>query len=771
MYKLMSNNYARMKCISLMIALCPFYFHISQAAFPLERDVREIVGISQPKRWIVFMERRASKCLSDMVAQSPTSLVHAFRCMIHSGVISRCLMRFYEPPCILIQKYPNILKFADHNNLYFKKSIQVVVHREFTVNITMVQCNMPTVLWNGLGYIKMYFEIAENKFKGPHPPVTVITLHNAVTIKFNTGQSYSAVIKFDVVQKLGMTDHPQMRENAMYFPWGDFLVTCFQIKVDVKARLSLGIITCMACNALVYDRPNERLPIIMKIRNISQAQRVVGSTFQVYLVITDYDYQQKSHMTYVPIYRKTAAFNLSRNEYHILSFDNNTHCYGHSFSARLCVYTYYTTNSEKMRFTLTDLNFKGKYEGSNFAAGVFLFDTFGETVVKLMEFNRDLPSIENTDFEIIGTKMQVAIFVYSDFASLSLKFSMSKTNCNILLASKTYISYSGYILPVEDTTHVFHVNQPSQDFSEYDDCFQFQFLAFEFEITIKFPQNTQVLMATNGYKFDRKNHHPCRTDIKAFAGEYHVKNMNGEYLDRQKIVSFIKYLNVSECFPNTYMQIRIKWLPCKLPCRYLDLKNTCYFENDLKIMWHDNDNDTCDICEKIYASCDPVLLKNNVSISIGLKPKLCLSLDLTISNPMLKKSPSMGLALNNNNMISRIPDFAGLVYAWVSSNKCVMEIPTAALNTDDRYNFQKQNVVLDAVKAAYRGDVLYYRLSSLRLVSWEEAARYCHDIEAFLLTIHSLEEYQFIKETFLQSHDTLVLYVGLKRKVIKVMNW
>ena len=164
-YDLMCNNYAGMKCISLMIALCPFYFHISQAAFPLERDVSEIVRLSQPKRWIVFMERIASKCLSDMVAQSPTSLVHAFRCMFHRGMLSRCLMRFYGPPCILIQKYPNVLKFADHNRYYFQESIQVVIHREFTVNVTMVQCNMPTVLWNGLGYNKMYFEIAEKNSK------------------------------------------------------------------------------------------------------------------------------------------------------------------------------------------------------------------------------------------------------------------------------------------------------------------------------------------------------------------------------------------------------------------------------------------------------------------------------------------------------------------------------------------------------------------------------------------------------------------------------
>ena len=772
MYKLTSKNYAGMKCVLLVIASCCYYVYISNAAFPLEQDVKNIVTNSQPKRWIVFMERIGSKCLNDMKTKSPTSLMYILRCMIGKGMFKRCVMRLFRQPCILIQKYPNILEFVDLDNDFRQKFIQIFIHRQFNLNITMVRCNKPAVRGNGMGYHSIYFEIGEKKFRGPHQAVTVIIFQSTVRIKFNTGRSYSAVIEYDVVQNPNKTNHPQMRENVLYFPWGGSLVICFQIKVDVIARLSLRIITCTICNVIVYDGPNERLPIITKISNTRQARWLVGSTFQVYVVITNDISREKSNITYAPIYRKTSVFNLSKNKYHELIFDNHTYCYGHSFSARLCVYTYNTVNPEKIRVTLTDLNFTGRYQGSSFAAGVFVFNYFGETLVKLMQFNGNLPLLESTDFEIIGAKILVAIFVYSYFASLSLKFSMASTNCNVLLVTKDFISYSGYITPMDDTPYAFHVNRPSKGFSKCKrctSCFRFQFLEFEHDMVINFPEDTQVMMTTNG--FHSNGYHPCRTYIKATTGEYHVKNRNGKYLYRQRIVSSIKFLKVSDCFPNTYMQIQIEWLPCKLPCRYIDFERKCKIEKAPEMMWHDNDDGTCNICEKRYALCDLVFLKSNVSFSIGLHPKRCLSVDLSIGNRKLKGAPTMVLALNKYNMVSRIPGFTRLVYAWVSSNKCVMEIPKAVLHTDDRRMFQNRNNKLDGVKAAYWDDVLYHHLSSLRLVSWEKAARYCHDIGAFLLTIHSLAEYQFIQAAFLQSHDTSVLYVGLKREVMKAIIW
>ena len=50
-------------------------------------------------------------------------------------------------------------------------------------------------------YLLIYnvFAIGEKRFIAPHQAVTVINTHNAVRVKFNTGQSNSAVIAYDIV--------------------------------------------------------------------------------------------------------------------------------------------------------------------------------------------------------------------------------------------------------------------------------------------------------------------------------------------------------------------------------------------------------------------------------------------------------------------------------------------------------------------------------------------------------------------------------------------
>ena len=139
------------------------------------------------------------------------------------------------------------------------------------------------------------------------------------------------------------------------------------------------------------------------------------------------------------------------------------------------------------------------------------------------------------------------------------------------------------------------------------------------------------------------------------------------------------------------------------------------------------------------------------------------------TQPMLVcGSPAMMLVLNENNMISRIPNFTGWIETSVCSYKCIMEIPKAAMYTD--HSFAKQRVTLHMVKTAYWGGVLYYHLSSLPASSWQTAAQSCQDIGAFLLTIYSLTEYRFVQNTFLQSFDSSISYIGLKREVITVIN-
>ena len=109
------------------------------------------------------------------------------------------------------------------------------------------------------------------------------------------------------------------------------------------------------CKLLVYDGPTGKLPIIMKSNGTYKSQRIIASTFQVFVVLIEDVHQQKTVMSYAPIYMNTAVYNLTMKDNVEINFDNRTYCHGYSSYASLCVFTFYTSGS-KIRFSLKDIS-------------------------------------------------------------------------------------------------------------------------------------------------------------------------------------------------------------------------------------------------------------------------------------------------------------------------------------------------------------------------------------------------------------------------------
>ena len=432
-----------------LLLLYNFHSHTTQAAFPLERDIAELSGISPPKQWTCFMERVARMCLNGMKTKVHMTLTDTLKCMIKKDS-SQCEHR-HNPVSDVICILPNVLKYRGGS---FR--IQIFVHRQFSLNVTVVdvkqyQLNRP------------YFVVNGNEYTGKNFS-TILSSDSRMEIYFsrNTAAGF-ANIEFGVAQTLHATNYHPIEANIMYIPWGYFLATCFRIKVDISARLALDNITCSsACKLIVYDGPNEKLPIIFKIEK-ERFQRVLASTFQVLVVVIDIRDHQQALLTYTPIYKTTTEINLSIEEHHQQSFDNHTWCYGHSWSARLCVYTFHISTRNKIRLSITDLKLQGWHGHRDVAlrAGVGVADHLPRATENLLEI-RSWYGSKNPyrEIVIIGNKMHVLIFVYSVFASLTLTFSVSTLNCTILLAFKNYISYSGYIAPTDHTLHDFQITQP-----------------------------------------------------------------------------------------------------------------------------------------------------------------------------------------------------------------------------------------------------------------------------------------------------------------------
>ena len=362
--------------LSLLLLHC-ILCHFTQAAYPLERDVDELTLISPSKRWIPFMERLARICLNDVKIKQFMTSIDALKCMTIRDTTSQCLATRYISGCILTNIHPNFLKYKYILPLYGGLPIQIIVHTQFSLNITLKHVNNVYFEHTGPSFEIMGRQDIDQNFS------TVIIPNNSLEIIFYN----PSIIEYNVAQHLNVTACHKLRANAMQFRRGYFLVTYFQIQVNTRARLSLDNITCLICKIIVYDGPNEKLPIIVKIGDTNQFQRVVASTFQVLIVIIEKVPQKDVLMTYSPIYKSKNFFNLTQYEYVEINFDNRTWCDGHSLFARSCVYTFHTYTRKQMRFSLIDSQFTEIYTTTKYNAGIAVFNHFHGTTENILELN------------------------------------------------------------------------------------------------------------------------------------------------------------------------------------------------------------------------------------------------------------------------------------------------------------------------------------------------------------------------------------------------
>ena len=726
-----------------LLLLYNFHSHAIEAAFPLERDVAELSGISPPKQWICFMERVAKMCLNDIKTKEYIILTDTIKCMTKKNS-SQCLHR--PKSCTLLHISPNVLKYYDGS---FR--IQIFVHRQFSLNVTVVDVKR-------LQQNILYFVVMGNEYTGKNFS-TLLSSDSRMEIYFSRFTPLTN-IEFGVAQTLHANNLPQIEANIMFFSWGSFLVTCFHIEVDIRARLALDDITCShACKLIVYDGPNEKLPIILKVDK-ERFHRVLASTFQVLVVVIDYRDHQQALLTYTPIYTTTAVFNLSIEEHHQLSFDNDTWCNGHSWSARLCVYTFYASTRNKIRLSVTDLEFQGRYDHRDiaFKAGVIVADHLQGVIGNLLEVEGWL-EYQYREIVTIGDKMHVLIFVYSTFASLTFTFSVSTLNCSILLAFKNYISYSGYVAPMDHTLHDFQITQILGTSSEYDGCFHFQFIKTSDIFRVRFPAVTAVQVTMFG----------CWI-IPCYCNEYIIFEPPHMHPYR-KDLGFIRNsdsMTIYGCRSHT-IHIIVKLMPCKVPCKLILGQDFCDRAHGSEMVIYDNyENSTCDICENFYSGCTGYLgtpLRTDASFTIRIKSAICLSacvriLDYTSSGFI---SPIMSFIFLGD--VLKIPALNSVNYIILLSEMCDIEIPIAAIELHPPL-IGAVLVTPHEVKTMFWGGVLYRRLSQLPPVTWKKAAQNCYEAGGSLLTIHSSAEYQFLEDNFLQAHDTSLLYVGWRREVM-----
>ena len=756
MDELVLRKQQRLKQVFLILSISyHLYLHVTQAAFPIERDVAELTRVSPLKRWIVFMERVIKVCLYDIKIRYTTDFTDILWCMTKKNVVLGIHGQYSG--WTTIRMYPNIL----HSEGYLR--LQIFVHHQFNLNVTVIYYFEKYDLHKPG---ELYLMISGKRCNRLLYPFTFMSSGNSIEFAFPPDIDISLGIEYSIAQRLNLTHYHQMKTNGMYFLWGYFLATFFRIHVDMRAILALNYISCLRCKLIVYDGPTGKQPVIMNNGGTGRYQRIMASTFQVFVVLIEDVHRQEIAITYAPIYINTTVYDLSKKDNVEITFDNRTRCHGHSLSARLCVFVFYTSDSNTIRFSLNYLQFSGKYSGNQYAAGIVFFNHFNGTTEKLVELNSGLGSYKTSEFDIIGTgsKMYVSVFEYMLFASITLRFSMSMTNCIPVLVGDNHISYSGYITPVYGKWNVFQINQSSQALLEHNICYKFQFIHIKrsgYMLEFIFPGIIRMLFMIDYITLHQNvRNKRCSVDMK---GPRHQSYWLYSSTFVKKGIVSINSFSVKLCGPLQYTYLQIITLPCTIPCPVLAQGNQCY-PGDIEpsVWWGDNVNITCDICKNFYIFCKDVRMSSSILPLIRIKSNICKYAGVQIGT----EDPSLlevTLTFNRNDLLFVISAFTTETNINIGSTLCVVEIPvhTIKLVTPNIH----QEITKRVVKTYEWGGALYHSVHQHIKVSWEAAASYCQESEAFLLTIHSRAEYLFVKETFLKTYNIVVLYVGVKRKV------
>ena len=364
--------------------------------------------------------------------------------------------------------------------------------------------------------------------------------------------------------------------------------------------------------------------------------------------------------------------------------------------------------------------------------------------------------------------MHVSVFAYTLLASITLRFSISTKKCSTLLVSDNHISYSGYITPVPGKWNEFHINQSSQALLEYNVCYKFQFIYIQIpEYTFKFifPDVTPMLVTVRYiplYQFRLRK--ACYFDME---GSHYRPNWLDSMFETEGIIS-INSFRVEFCGPLQYSHLQIITLPCKIPCPSIIREIYCSFSHvQANELWEDSANITCDVCNNVYMFCKNIHLRSKSLPLIRIISKVCKYAILQMWTYDLGQFSAM-VTFSRNDFLSATSAFTTDTDIFLDISSCVAEIPIRVTK------LVKPNAHRETtrhVKTFQWGGALYHSVRLKFKVSWETAAFYCQESGAFLLTIHSQAEYLFLRETFLKTYGVLVLYVGVKRKVIWIYNF
>ena len=765
----------------ILLMICFLQIFPTNCIFPLERDVAKMTGLSLSKTWMIFMEKRAWACGNNLSRQRSSALMDFFICLTFRNNTSKvCLETPWDYRCSLRFEEPNIIRsFSGRESLY--RTINIKVHQQFHINGTVSRFRYVTYrkidetkLRLSENFMELILNGSKHRYSGNHYPWSFLNAHHSLSILFNFFHDHEVNLEYNIIQKEAHLEYIWLSGKSLSYTNERYRINCVYIRVDVRARVALTFLSCLSCKSITYDGPNELLPVILNIsKSLMTPIKLLTSTFQALIVVIhEHETSTMCNMSYQASYR-SQNINFTKETHKNLIFDNSTNCDGYSFQVRSCVHVISSSVKFNFQLSIKKLSFYGIYRGSSFAAGMLVLTDNGKSVETICELYDSIFLDEHNEFNITitGTRLYVVMYAYTVYAHLSVNLIISASECVAYFVTKyswLYVPFDKS--PNQDKTYtmnstkfidyangfcmkIYLIQVEVMESSQYSDIYHF---LLHVPMPIMITLNVRKLSVLSEMNPNAEYH------VGEYFGLYHLTEgpINKPNYD------YVKYVGTAwdiwvNARKSMYYEIVFQSVSCLIPRQWLGLGNNLSLNN------------TVNICENYYITCrsSDVYLKSNATVYIQLLSEHTEGINVAVvgdqfiflvifSNITIKTSTTW-LARQHFKVIRR----AGLTcqenYVAVVSMSSLLPLSrayTGYFNSDREYKTQ-----------FWKGRRYMLQNKDHWMVSWETASKDCLANNDYLLTVNSEDEYNFIHEAFLSDASSIVLFIGMRWKVIHHM--
>ena len=711
----------------------------------IEREVIEMTGtVSVTKSWLVFMDRRVLVC-----GQNENSMVSLFKFL---RCLSKKANRKYKciywswgnARCLIFERDGNVLHLK---SLHSGKTLhlRVDVNRIYSLNVsflTLHLSNSKKRRHNHLNYMDLQIGNKSERYIEDRLPWTIISKHTSAIISVNSVDSdLHIAFEYSIAEK---SNHEFNSPHGTYNSYRNYLLLeRFHIVVETIYRIHVEISGCFLCKIIAHDGPHEIFPTILRQRIGPRGFTSFSTSAHYSLVfMTSQTLWNTTVIRYNAMFVVYTTFTLGRPTQ--LVFDNNTRCNDNTDQVRSCVFKIYAPGDSNVKLTLTKIQVEGVYVGTDFAAGLVVYNVVGgqpEKVGELLWSDRYFP-LHGVPFTCTESTMYVVIFAYSVCASIFAKALTTAERCKGIFVR----------MDRHPTTATVHF-----DNSTNIKCFRVQTVSLfhskfiSAKLSIHITPNITVLAYLGRVRFYR-DRDSCPFNL--FNNLQDTQPVKSEKKGYQSYFGNIRKLDW-DCSPVTKIIItEIKTASCVLPCRLL-LHNKGFAHNSF----------SCDLCRFKYlgglwsTTIASYEINRTTLIDLRIYSSYCEKLDLVFRIDPTSSSKAITVDVRRNqtfNMASQLR--VSMLYEL----RCMIRLPRHATSVK-YYKYSKSQIMTEPLNFIW-GEYLYRIMVSTLFLSWTHTARECQKYGGSLLVVRDQMEYYHI-EHLMRTFAVGVLYIGWKHKV------